>query len=224
MLFRAAGSRCERSTSCSASPHQGFGYVARLIPLVPRLGTGFGERCSSLAWPSKLQQVRCIAVVADGVPGRRRCLCQAWTASTKPMTSCLGIQLERRHWALSGLRCPALYGQQHLLLLHMYASAALMSTKSGKQADAALVGLRVCCCSRWNPSEPRARLLDARMVTRALWMAVCREQVLIWNQLARGNAEFCAILVAVNSVLQVVLYSPLALFYLKVRRVCWRAA
>ncbi len=43
------------------------------------------------------------------------------------------------------------------------------------------------------------------------------QQVLIWNQLARGDAEFCAILVAVNSVLQIILYSPLALFYLKAR-------
>lgn len=49
-------------------------------------------------------------------------------------------------------------------------------------------------------------------------------QVLIWNQLARGNAEFCAILVAVNSILQVILYSPLAVFYLKVRRACCHAA
>ena len=48
--------------------------------------------------------------------------------------------------------------------------------------------------------------------------------MLIWNQLARGNAEFCAILVAINSILQVILYSPLAVFYLKVRRVCRHAA
>ena len=35
--------------------------------------------------------------------------------------------------------------------------------------------------------------------------------------LAKGDPEFCAILVAVNSVLQIVLYAPFALFYLKVR-------
>jgi len=40
--------------------------------------------------------------------------------------------------------------------------------------------------------------------------------VLLWNQLAGGSSEFCAILVAVNSVLQIVLFSPLALFYLQV--------
>ena len=36
------------------------------------------------------------------------------------------------------------------------------------------------------------------------------------NMLAKGNPEFCAILVAVNSVLQIVLYAPFALFYLQV--------
>ena len=35
------------------------------------------------------------------------------------------------------------------------------------------------------------------------------------NMLAKGNPEFCAILVAVNSVLQIVLYAPFALFYLQ---------
>lgn len=47
-------------------------------------------------------------------------------------------------------------------------------------------------------------------------LARCIAMVLICNQLAKGHPEFCAILVAVNSVLQIVLYAPLALFYLKV--------
>ena len=40
--------------------------------------------------------------------------------------------------------------------------------------------------------------------------------VLIWNQLAGGNPEFCALLVAINSICQMILFAPLALFYLKV--------
>lgn len=40
--------------------------------------------------------------------------------------------------------------------------------------------------------------------------------VLIWNELARGNPELCAIMVAFNSVLQIILYAPLSLFYLQV--------
>jgi ACR3 family arsenite transporter len=40
--------------------------------------------------------------------------------------------------------------------------------------------------------------------------------VLIWNELARGSTELCAVMVAFNSVLQIVLYAPLSLFYLQV--------
>ena len=40
--------------------------------------------------------------------------------------------------------------------------------------------------------------------------------VMIWNQLARGNHDYCAILVVVNSILQIVLYSPLALLFVNV--------
>ena len=66
------------------------------------------------------------------------------------------------------------------------------------------------CCMRRSPDGQSEWLRPA--------------QVLIWNQLARGNAEFCAILVAINSILQVILYSPLAVFYLKVRCACCHAA
>jgi hypothetical protein len=41
--------------------------------------------------------------------------------------------------------------------------------------------------------------------------------VLIWNELAAGDAELCAVMVAFNSVLQIVLYAPLSLLYLQVR-------
>jgi len=41
-------------------------------------------------------------------------------------------------------------------------------------------------------------------------------QVLIWTGLAGGDSEYCAILVAINSILQMVLYAPLALLFIKV--------
>lgn len=41
-------------------------------------------------------------------------------------------------------------------------------------------------------------------------------QVLIWNGLAGGDDEYCAILVAVNSILQMILYAPLAILFIKV--------
>jgi len=40
--------------------------------------------------------------------------------------------------------------------------------------------------------------------------------VLIWNMLAGGDDEYCATLVALNSVFQIFMYSPLAYFYLVV--------
>ncbi|KAI9672153.1 MAG: hypothetical protein M1831_001966 [Alyxoria varia] len=47
-------------------------------------------------------------------------------------------------------------------------------------------------------------------------LARCIAMVLIWNGLAGGDQEYCAILVAVNSILQMVLYAPLAVLFLRV--------
>ncbi|MCZ7543065.1 MAG: ACR3 family arsenite efflux transporter [Anaerolineae bacterium] len=47
-------------------------------------------------------------------------------------------------------------------------------------------------------------------------LARCIAMVLIWNMLAGGDNEDCAVLVALNSVFQIVMYSPLAFFYLAV--------
>lgn len=33
-------------------------------------------------------------------------------------------------------------------------------------------------------------------------------QVMIWNQLAGGDHNYCAILVVINSILQIALYAP----------------
>jgi ACR3 family arsenite transporter len=44
-------------------------------------------------------------------------------------------------------------------------------------------------------------------------VARCIAMVLIWNDLAGGDAEWCAILVSLNSVLQMLLFAPLAYFY-----------
>ena len=41
-------------------------------------------------------------------------------------------------------------------------------------------------------------------------------QVLIWNGLAGGDSEYCAILVAINSILQMALYAPLSVFFIRV--------
>jgi ACR3 family arsenite transporter len=44
-------------------------------------------------------------------------------------------------------------------------------------------------------------------------LARCIAMVLIWNYLAGGDEEVCAIMVALNAVFQVVFYAPMAYFY-----------
>ncbi|KAJ7274923.1 sodium bile acid symporter family-domain-containing protein [Mycena rebaudengoi] len=47
-------------------------------------------------------------------------------------------------------------------------------------------------------------------------MARCIAMVLIWCQLAKGDGNYCAILVVINSVLQIILYSPYTLLFINV--------
>ncbi|KAK3669714.1 arsenicals resistance [Recurvomyces mirabilis] len=47
-------------------------------------------------------------------------------------------------------------------------------------------------------------------------LARCIAMVLIWTGLAGGDSEYCAILVAINSILQMVLFAPLAIFFINI--------
>src|SRR6266567_9603931 len=47
-------------------------------------------------------------------------------------------------------------------------------------------------------------------------IARCIAMVVIWNDLAGGDAEYCAILVVINAAMQIVLYSPYCVFFINV--------
>jgi ACR3 family arsenite transporter len=47
-------------------------------------------------------------------------------------------------------------------------------------------------------------------------IARCIAMVLIWTDLAGGDGDYCAVLVAFNSILQIVLFAPMAIFYVQV--------
>jgi len=47
-------------------------------------------------------------------------------------------------------------------------------------------------------------------------IARCIAMVLIWTELAQGDNDYCAVLVAFNSLLQIILFAPFAVFYVQI--------
>ncbi|KAG5981631.1 hypothetical protein E4U55_002743 [Claviceps digitariae] len=61
------------------------------------------------------------------------------------------------------------------------------------------------------PDEPRLR---TGLILVGLGR--CIAMVLIWNNLAGGDSEYCAILVAINSMLQMALFAPLTVLFISI--------
>ncbi|UCK58086.1 hypothetical protein AFCA_000955 [Aspergillus flavus] len=61
------------------------------------------------------------------------------------------------------------------------------------------------------PDEP-----ELRQGLILVGLARCIAMVLIWTGLAGGDNEYCAILVAINSLLQMVLFAPMGVFFIDV--------
>ncbi|EEH42080.2 arsenite resistance protein arsB [Paracoccidioides lutzii Pb01] len=61
------------------------------------------------------------------------------------------------------------------------------------------------------PDEP-----ELRQGLILVGIARCIAMVLIWTGLAGGDGDYCAILVAINSLLQMVLFAPLGVFFIQV--------
>ena len=57
---------------------------------------------------------------------------------------------------------------------------------------------------------------DLRQGLIFVGIARCIAMVLIWTDLAGGDGDYCAVLVAFNSILQIVLFAPFAIFYIRV--------
>lgn len=63
---------------------------------------------------------------------------------------------------------------------------------------------------------PEHSLASYRNGVLLVGIARCIAMVMIWVAIAKGDCDLCACIVIINSILQIVLYAPMALFFINV--------
>ncbi|EON69009.1 arsenical-resistance protein [Coniosporium apollinis CBS 100218] len=105
--------------------------------------------------------------------------------------------------------CKVRYETLHLLLSHraLWIQIAFSFVLNWIIAPLLMVGLA------WAFLPDRQDLREGLIF---VGIARCIAMVLIWTDLAGGDGDYCAVLVAFNSILQIVLFAPFAVFYIRI--------
>lgn len=105
--------------------------------------------------------------------------------------------------------CKVRYETLHLLFRHRHLWIQILFSfvVNWIIAPALMVGLA------WAFLPDRRELREGLIF---VGIARCIAMVLIWVDLAKGDGDYCAVLVAFNSILQMILFAPFALFYVGV--------
>ncbi|KAL1641739.1 arsenicals resistance [Didymella pomorum] len=105
--------------------------------------------------------------------------------------------------------CKVRYETLHLLLSHkdLWIQIGISFVLNWVIAPLFMVGLA------WAFLPDRQDLREGLIF---VGIARCIAMVLIWTDLAKGDGDYCAVLVAFNSILQIVLFAPLAIFYVQI--------
>lgn len=130
-----------------------------------------------------------------------------------------GLGTALGHWQIQGVSVPIAIG----LLLMMYPILARVRYERAVRAaqDWRMLGMSLVLNWVVGPAFMFALawlLLPDQPALRTgvilVGLARCIAMVLVWNQLASGDAEYAAVLVALNAIFQIAAYAGLAVFYL----------
>ncbi|GBF99582.1 arsenite transporter [Raphidocelis subcapitata] len=175
----------------------------------PAAAGGALARAAALSWLDRLLPLWIAAAMVAGIllgnfaPGVRDALAVAHIAGVS-LPIALGL------WVMMW---PVLTKVRYELLTRLLSSRAAALNFATSAALNWLLGPALMTALAWAclPDLP-----PFRSGVILVGLARCIAMVLIWNDLAGGDAELCAVMVALNSVLQIVLYAPLSIFYLQV--------